>query len=211
MTGALPVKEHEASLSNGHFYLLVSEPSFEREFYLVYKLSLTKMASIFSRMMVEMMPIAIKCLNGSETQGGGARVVSTRSCLGHTCDLRSPSLSYLSPSLHSVQLWDSVHVLQFSLHFRQRFFSVKKKSKKVVKSFGQLDSIKVCEAIPTFAHNVYRSTHGLGQKLQETPHSQRWRSLLSKANTGRNCSMGKDLRATYHLSGKGTAAHLIPS
>ena len=115
----------------------------------------------------------------------------------HPCIQCSCGIQYMSCNFHCIS--------------DKGFSLLKKKSNKVVKSFGQLDSIKVCEAVPTFTHNVYRSTHGLGQKLQETPHSQRWRSLLSKANTGRNCSMGKDLRATYHLSGKGTAAHLIPS
>lgn len=36
------------------------------------------------------------------------------------------SPSYLNPPLHSVQLWSPVHVLQFSLHFSQMFFSVEK-------------------------------------------------------------------------------------
>lgn len=83
------------------------------------------MASRFSHIMVEIMQIAIKYLNGSETKGDGMRFIMRSSLDSVTwC---SPLLSYLNPSLHSVQLWDSVHVLQFSLHFRQRFFSVTKK------------------------------------------------------------------------------------
>lgn len=79
----LPVKKHEESLSNAIFICLCLSHPFQREFYLVYKPSLAKMTSTFSHIMVEMMQIAIKCLNGSQTQGDGGRVMFTRGCLGH--------------------------------------------------------------------------------------------------------------------------------